>query len=602
MASPRRTCLLQGLSVMLLAWALVHCQAPLEPQEEEEEDDPMEETETFLVPAVAKVELVVCPGECSCTEEGVVDCAGVDLMDFPSELSESTRILSLQNNRIEIVTIEDLARLQQLETLNLQNNRLTTQGLEDEGFTVLEQLTYLYLANNKLTTAPRHLPPSLVSADFAANSLTKIYPYTFGQKPGLKSVYLHNNKLTDAGLPENMFNGSDSLEVLIMSSNFLRYVPRSLPSALYRLHLKNNMLEKIPSGAFDSLTQLRELYLQNNLLSNEGMDNETFSQLTKLEYLDLSNNNLSVVPQGLPRGLILLHLEKNNIRTIPGDALIACRNLEYLLLHNNQLRSRSIHQAAFHGLKKLHTLHMYNNQLERVPRGLPRRAKTLMLLHNGINEIGRNDLVMLYTLTELNLSYNRLTSPKLHREAFRKLRLLETLDLSGNALHSLPLGLPRSLQVLRVKDNQLTSIPEGALQGMSKLGEIHLSHNQLKLNSIYQGAWMELSALTTLDLSSNQLSHVPSDLPESLEYLYLQSNRISTVPATAFEGTPNIKGIFLRFNRLSANSVKESSFKHLTNLRVLDIGHLSHSGPSGPPFGREEEEEEEMEEVGEGFA
>lgn len=53
-------------------------------------------------------------------------------------------------------------------------------------------------------------------------------------------------------------------------------------------------------------------------------------------------------------------------------------------------------------------------------------------------------------------------------------------------------------------------------------------------------------SLQTLDLSGNQLSHVPSDLPESLEYLYLQSNRISSVPASAFEGTPNIKGIFLR--------------------------------------------------------
>uniref|UniRef100_A0A8C8CVN3 LRRNT domain-containing protein n=1 Tax=Oncorhynchus tshawytscha TaxID=74940 RepID=A0A8C8CVN3_ONCTS len=524
MASPRRS-LFQGLSVLLLAWALVHCQPPLEPQnEEEKEEEPMEETEseieTFTVPAVVKAEPVVCPGECTCTE-GAVDCAGVDLMEFPSELPESTRILSLQNNQIEVVTIEDLTRLQQLETLNLQNNCLTTQ-------------------------APKHLPPSLVSADFAANLLTKIYPYTFGQKPGLKSVYLHDNKLTDAGLPENMFNGSDSLEVLIMSSNFLRYVPRSLPSSIYRLHLKSNKLEKIPSGVFDSLTQLRELYLQNNLLSNEGMDNETFSQLTRLEYLDLSNNNLSVVPQGLPRSLILLHLERNSIHSIPGDALTACRNLEYLLLHNNQLHSRSIHHAAFQGLKKLHTLHMYNNQLERVPRALPRRAKTLMLLHNTINVIERNDLVFLYSLTELNLSYNRLTSPKLHREAFRKLRLLVTLDLSGNALHFLPLGLPRSLQVLRVKDNQLNSIPEGALQGMTKLRDINLSHNQLRLNSIYQGAWMELSALTTLDLSNNQLSHVPSDLPESLEYLYLQSNHISTVSATAFEGTPNIKGIFLR--------------------------------------------------------
>lgn len=147
-------------------------------------------------------------------------------------------------------------------------------------------------------------------------------------------------------------------------------------------------------------------------------------------------------------------------------------------------------------MKKLHTLHMYNNLLERVPRGLPRRAKTLMLLHNFIGEIGRNDLAVLYTLTELNLSYNKLTSPRMHREAFRKLRLLETLDLSGNSLHSVPLGLPRSLRQLEIKNNQLNSIPDGALTGMEKLGKLVLSNNQLKLNSIYQGAWMELSALT----------------------------------------------------------------------------------------------------------
>lgn len=53
-----------------------------------------------------------------------------------------------------------------------------------------------------------------------------------------RSVYLHNNELTDTGLPDHMFNGSDNLEILTMSSNFLRVVPRYLPSTLYRLHLK----------------------------------------------------------------------------------------------------------------------------------------------------------------------------------------------------------------------------------------------------------------------------------------------------------------------------------------------------------------------------
>lgn len=153
-------------------------------------------------------------------------------------------------------------------------------------------------------------------------------------------------------------------------------------------------------------------------------------------------------------------------------------------------------------MKKLHTLHMYNNLLERVPRGLPRRAKILMLLHNSITEIGRNDLSLLYTLEELNLSYNKLTSPQLHREAFRKLRLLGTLDLSGNSLQSLPLGLPRSLKTLELKNNKLNSIPDGALTGMKKLQKLVLSNNQLKLNSVYQGAWMELSALT---VSINQV-------------------------------------------------------------------------------------------------
>lgn len=557
--------ILQAFSVMLLAWMLVRCQTPIE-AEEEEEEEVMMEAET---PPLVKTE---CPSECSCTAEATVDCAGVDLTDFPEELPNKIRQLSLQNNKIKEITVEHISHLHQLETLNLQNNWLTTEGLEDEGFEMLEELAYLYLANNQLTSAPRVLPPSLVSADFAANQLSRIYPYTFGHKPKLRSVYLHNNKLIDEGLPDHMFNASDNLEILTMSSNFLSVVPTNLPPSLLRLHLKSNRLEKIPTGAFEDLQNLRELYLQNNLLTNDGMDNETFSHLNSLEYLDLSNNNLSVVPKGLPRSIVLLHLERNAIRSIPGDALTSVRNLEYLLLHNNKLRSRSIHPMAFQGLKKLHTLHLYNNLLERVPRGLPRRAKTLMLLHNHVSEIGRNDLSLLYTLTELNLSYNKLTNPKIHRDAFRKLRMLEMLDLSGNSLHAVPLGLPHSLKVLEIKNNQLSMIPDGALTGMQKLQKLILSDNKLKLNSAYQGAWMELSALTTLDLSGNQLTHIPSDLPESLEYIYLQSNRISHVPASAFEGTPNIKGIFLRSNRLSVDSIDESSFAHLVNLQVLDFG------------------------------
>lgn len=52
-----------------------------------------------------------------------------------------------------------------------------------------------------------------------------------------------------------------------------------------------------------------------------------------------------------------------------------------------------------------------------------------------------------------------------------------------------------------------------------------------------------------LDLSHNQLSFVPPDLPEALEELHLQSNRISHVGPEAFLSTPSLRALFLRCPR-----------------------------------------------------
>uniref|UniRef100_A0A8C2NML3 LRRNT domain-containing protein n=1 Tax=Capra hircus TaxID=9925 RepID=A0A8C2NML3_CAPHI len=524
-----------------------------------------------------------CPRDyCACSQEGVVDCGGIDLREFPGDLPEHTNHLSLQNNQLEKIYPRELSRLHRLETVSFiqgSDRCLSFEGLPEEAFEHLTNLNYLYLANNKLTLAPRFLPNALISVDFAANYLTKIYGLTFGQKPNLRSVYLHNNKLADAGLPDSMFNGSSNVEILIL--NFLRHVPKHLPPALYKLHLKNNKLEKIPPGAFSELSNLRELYLQNNHLTDEGLDNETFWKLSSLEYLDLSSNNLSRVPAGLPRSLVLLHLEKNAIRSVDADVLTPIRSLEYLLLHSNQLRAQGIHPRAFQGLKRLHTVHLYNNALERVPSGLPRRVRTLMILHNQITGIGRDDFATTYYLEELNLSYNRITSPQVHRDAFRKLRLLRSLDLSGNRLHTLPPGLPRNVHVLKIKRNELVALARGALAGMAQLRELYLTGNRLRNRALGPRAWTDLSGLQLLDIAGNQLTEIPGGLPESLEYLYLQNNKISAVPANAFDATPNLKGIFL------------SAFRKLKHLQVLDIEGNFEFGDVSKDRGRLEKEEEE---------
>ncbi|XP_072420083.1 podocan-like protein 1 [Chiloscyllium punctatum] len=512
-----------------------------------------------------------CPLRCVCTTEATVDCSGVDLSTFPRNLSADTQHLALQNNRLEDIPVEHLSRLTKLRTLSLHNNRILSQGLPDKAFTSLQQLEYLYLANNKLTVTPRQLPNTLSIADFAGNHLTEIFALTFGHKPKLRSVYLHNNNLTNAGLPKAMFSGSDMVNILILSNNNLTRVPEILPSQLIQLHLQNNRISKIPKDVFSHLEHLRELYLQNNRLSNAGIHSQTFSKMKGLQYLDLSNNNLTKVPEGLPANIVVLQLGRNRITSISRHSLNRIRNLEYLLLQHNRITAGRVHKEAFGKLRKLHTLHIFNNPLGKIPAVLPGRLSSLMLLHNAILKIGADDFASAYHLTDLNLSHNRLRSARLHRLAFGKLRRLERLDLSANQLSLLPSGLPPSLLALRAQGNQISQLPTDALLHLSSLRELHLHHNLLTIGKIAPGVWRNVPNLKLLDLGHNDLSYVPPDLPESLEYIYLQNNRITTITSNSFISTPNIKVIALRSNRLTSAGVRKGSFGGLRYLQVLDL-------------------------------
>lgn len=73
-----------------------------------------------------------------------------------------------------------------------------------------------------------------------------------------------------------------------------------------------------------------------------------------------------------------------------------------------------------------------------------------------------------------------------------------------------------------------------------------------------------------LDLSHNELSFVPPDLPEALEELHLQGNRISHVGPEAFISTPRLRALFLRANRLHMTSISPEAFLGLPHLRMVD--------------------------------
>ncbi|KAM4888536.1 podocan-like protein 1 isoform 4-T4 [Thomomys bottae] len=482
-----------------------------------------------------------CPWRCSCPRADTVDCAGLDLRVFPENITKAVRYLNLQNNQLEQLPYNDLSRLSGLRTLDLHGNLLSSEGLPEEAFESLTQLQHIYVAHNKLSVAPQFLPHSLRVADLAANQLVEIFPLTFGEKPALS-----------------------------LSNNQLSYLPPNLPSSLQRLHLQNNLISKVPRGALNRQTCLRELYLQHNRLTDSSLDATTFSKLQSLEYLDLSYNQLTTVPPGLPQTLAVLHLGRNRIRQVEAAQLKGARGLQYLLLQHNELGGSGLPPKALRPLKNLHTLHVYGNKLDRVPRALPRRLQALVMPHNHVAKLGARDLVATPGLAELNLAYNRLASAHLHHLAFRPLRALRSLNLAGNQLTRLPSGLPTSLHALHLPHNQLRALEPELLAGLVQLRELSLAHNRLHIGDIGPGTWHELPALQVLDLSHNALSFVPPDLPEALEELHLQSNRISQVGPEAFLGTPRLRALFLRDNKLHLTSISAEAFVGLRHLRVVD--------------------------------
>ncbi|XP_004872508.1 podocan-like protein 1 isoform X4 [Heterocephalus glaber] len=511
-----------------------------------------------------------CPWRCSCPQADVVDCAGLDLHEFPDNITRETRYLSLQNNQLRELPYNELSHLSALRTLNLHNNFISSEGLPDEAFESLGQLQHLYVAHNQLSVAPQFLPRSLRVADLAANQVTEIFSLTFGEKPALRSVYLHNNQLGNAGLPPDAFQGSEAITTLSLSSNRLSYLPPSLPTSLERLHLQNNLISKVPRGALSRQTQLRELYLQHNQLTDSGLDATTFSKLHSLEYLDLSHNRLTMVPAGLPKTLTILHLGRNRIRQVEAARLRGARGLRYLLLQHNELGATGLPARALRPLRNLHALHLYGNQLEHVPPALPRRLWALLMPHNHVAALGARDLASTPGLAELNLAYNRLTSARLHHRAFHRLCALRCLDLAGNQLTQVPAGLPGGLRTLRLQCNQLHTLEPESLAGLGELQELRLAHNRLRIGDIGPGTWHELQALQVLDLSHNELSFVPPDLPEALEELHLQGNRVGHVGPEAFLSTPRLRVLILRGNRLHMTSIAEEAFLGLPHLRVVD--------------------------------
>ncbi|XP_013358418.1 PREDICTED: leucine-rich repeat-containing G-protein coupled receptor 4, partial [Chinchilla lanigera] len=361
--------------------------------------------------------------------------AGNDLSFIhPKALSglKELRVLTLQNNQLRTVPSQAMRGLSALQSLRLDANHITS--VPEDSFEGLVQLRHLWLDDNSLTEVPvRPLSnlPTLQALTLALNNISSIPDFAFTNLSSLVVLHLHNNKIRR--LSQHCFDGLDNLETLDLNYNNLEEFPeaiKALPS-LKELGFHSNSISVIPDGAFSGNPLLRTIHLYDNPLSfvgNSAFHNlsdlhslvirgasmvRSFPDLTgtvRLESLTLTGTRIGSIPRSLceeQRALRTLDLSYNNIRDLP--SFNGCRALEEISLQRNQISQ--IKEGTFHGLVSL---------------------RTLDLSRNRIHEIHSSAFAKLGAITNLDVSFNALTSfPTEGLSGLNQLKLVGNFELKG---------------------------------------------------------------------------------------------------------------------------------------------------------------------------
>ena len=239
---------------------------------------------------------------------------------------------------------------------------------------------------------------------------------------------------------------------------------------------------------------------------------------------------------------------------------------------------RTLHEGLLVGMTALQYLHLWANQIDRIPAGFFRDSISLKVLNlwgNRIRDVTEESLRGLRNLERLDLSGNMLKS--LRREAFQEMVHLRQISLSGNRINAFlsdTFSNLSNLKVLNLDRNGLGFLHSKAFRGVDKLLSLALNDNYIRF--LPDGVFANLDRLILLDLHNNDLEYVWTKTfsgLRSLHTLNLSGNRLKNLPDGVFSHSALLVNIFLDRNKL--NTLRRCILAGANNPRVLSlIGNL----------------------------
>ncbi|XP_069786587.1 chondroadherin-like [Narcine bancroftii] len=202
----------------------------------------------------------------------------------------------------------------------------------------------------------------------------------------------------------------EGLKYVNCTAASLRHIPADLPPDTEHLDLSRNNLTVVPSRAFHSLWRM-SILLISSCHVNEVEDG-AFAALENLWRLDFRRNNIRRLGSSFSTGLSFLSeliLSDNNLERLNPQMFQYLDNVKKLYLNDNQIDQ--IMSGAFRSMTRLRHLHLQNNRLGYLHNGvffMLQRLEVLNLQGNRIKGIDTGVFISLTSLTILNLSRNGL--------------------------------------------------------------------------------------------------------------------------------------------------------------------------------------------------
>ncbi|GBP63644.1 Protein artichoke [Eumeta japonica] len=545
----------------------------------------------------------------------------IDLLDVMSfDGIKRLEHLDLSHNRLVDLN-SALLRFTELRDLYLSYNSITKLNVRD--FKNLIKLRLLDLKHNSLLSLDHHIfsnTANLISVDLSYNSINTVFNDIFSSNStSLHTVDISHNKLNN--LPKSVFKGNELKKFSIQGNELEGDLERGIFDGLQNvdiLDLSGQNLSAINNYAFFGCNKLTVLILANNKLINLQVN--SMRLLSQLVTLDISKNKLQNIDfdKSDLRVLDSFIAKDNVISHINNDTFSNLTNLQYLDLSNNAIIN--IEKYAFQSLLNLINLQISNNPFDGVI-GADTFKGLISLPELDLSQIhlirfNNASLKGMNALRKVNLSSNSLT--KLEYDSFSDTVAIEVIDLSKNSLTAFkinPLSLP-NLNTLVIDYNNLTALTSSTFQQLLSLTKISVSNNNLSF--IGNDTFRDQAALEFLDLSYNPclslrdfkpptslhnffLSGTKADIafanPVSLLQLVIEHtelikinelklmncyhlleldlsyNRIVQIEGDAFFSTAHLRFLDISFNELS--DIKPGVFKDNEFLYSLNMSHNS---------------------------